>query len=97
MVSLDAAATEAIRIAKLQQRENKGLTQEFRRPGDILWELVNGNMKWRLRYDNRPDAEKQELISTGRSRFCAGAHFGVVEAPGPRRRLEYGGAKDFFS
>ena len=55
-------------------------------------------MKWRLRYDNRPDDEKQELISAGRSRFCAGAHFGKLSrAPGPRRRLEYGGAKEFLT
>ena len=77
MVSLEAAATEAIRIAKFQQREDKGLQQVFHRPGDILWELVNGNMKWRLRYDCRPDAEKRDFIAEGKSRFCAGAHFKV--------------------
>ena len=67
-------------------------------------------MKWRLRYDNRPYAEKQEFISTGKSRFCAGEKFdkfhldpgkggkglGAGEVPGPRLRLEYGGAKEYL-
>ena len=97
MVSLDVAASEAIRIAKRQIRENQGRVQAFRKPGDILWELVNGNMKWRLRYDSRPEDEKQKLIAAGGSRFCAGTHFGVVETPKSGRHLNYGGPNDFLT
>ena len=110
MVSADAAAKEAIRIAKLQLREDKQLKQSFRRPGDILWELVSGNMKWRLRYDSKSYAEQQESCSEGKSRFCAGENFdkfhldagkggkglGTGEKPGPRPVLEYGGAKEYL-
>ena len=75
MVSAEAAAKEAIRIAKFQKREDDNFKQQFHRPGDILWELVNGNMKWRLRYDQKPYEEQQEFISEGKSRFCAGVKF----------------------
>ena len=97
MVSLDVAASEAIRIARRQIRENEGRAQAFRKPGDILWELVNGNMKWRMRFDHRPEDEKQKLIAAGGSRFCAGTHFGVVETSESGRHLDYGGPNEFLT
>ena len=110
MVSAEAAAKEAIRIAKLQKREDDNLKQQYHRPGDHLWELVNGNMKWRLRYDQKSYAEQQEFTPEGKSRFCAGVKFdkyhldpgeggkglGYGEKPGPRPVLEYGGAKEYL-
>ena len=97
MVSTEAAAKEAIRIAKLQKHEDDNIKQQFHRPGDHLWELVNGNMKWRLRYDQKSYEEQQEFISASKSRFCAGVMFdkfhldpekggkglGYGEKPGP--------------
>ena len=72
MVSTEVAAKEAIRIAKLQKREDDNLNQQFRRPGDILWEVVNANMKWRLRYDGMSYKAQQEFIFNGKSRFMRG-------------------------
>ena len=96
-VSLDVAASEAIRIAKRQIREDGGKVQAFRKPGDILWELVNGNMKWRMRFDRRPEGERRGIIAAGGSRFCAGTHFGKVEAPDQERLLGYGGPNQFLA
>ena len=96
-MSLDVAASEAIRIAKRQIREDGGKVPAFRKPGDILWELVNGNMKWRMRFDRRPEGERRGLIAAGGSRFCAGTHFGKVEAPDQERHLGYGGPNQFLA
>ena len=110
MVSTDVAAKEAIRIAKLQLREDNNLKQNFRKPGDVLWEVVNANMKRRLRYDKMSYDEQQEFISKGKSRFCAGEKFdkfhlgpgkggkglSTGEKSGPRPCLEYGGAKEYL-
>ena len=106
----DVAAKVAIRIVKLQRRRDENFGQRFNRPGDHLWEVVNANMKWRLRYDELSDKDKQEFIADGKSRFCAGEKFGKYhldpgkggkglrtdEVPGPRPRLQYGGAQEYL-
>ena len=110
MVPAEVAAKEAIRIAKLQQCEDDNREQRFLKPGDHLWEVVHANMKWRLRCDGMSDKEQQEFIADGKSRFCAGEEFDkyhhdpgqggkglrAVEVPGPRPRLQYGGAKEYL-
>ena len=68
-VPTEVAAKVAIRIAKLQKREDENLGQRFNRPGDHLWEVVNANTKWRQRYDEMSDKDKQELIPNGKSRI----------------------------
>ena len=110
MVPTEVAAKEAIRIAKLEAREDNNLEQRYLRPGDHLWEVVNANMKWRIRFDGMTDDE-QKFIAEGKSRFCAGEKFGkhhldpgkggkglhAGEAPArPRPRLRYGGAQEYL-
>ena len=41
-----------LKIAKMQVRKESNLVQRFSRPGDLLWESVNSNMKWRWKFDN---------------------------------------------
>ena len=76
MVPTEVAAKEAIRIAKLQAREDNNLEQQCLRPGDHLWGVVNANMKWRIRFDGMTEDEQQEFIAEGKSRFCVGEKFG---------------------
>ena len=111
MVPAEVAAKEAIRIAKLQTRGDNNLEQRFLRPGDHIWEVVNANMKWRIRFDGMADKEQQEFIADGTSRFCAGEKFDKYhldpgkggkgfhagEVPGPRPRLQYGGAQEYLN
>ena len=70
-VPIEIAAQEALRIAKLQACEDNKLEQRYLRPGDHLWEVVNANMKWRIRFDEMTDEEQQVFIASGKSRFCA--------------------------
>ena len=93
MVPTEVAAKEAIRIAKLQAREDNNLEQRYLRPGDHLWEVVNANMKWRIRFDGMTDDEQQEFIASGKSRFCAGEKFEKRLRSG---RIRYGGAAEYL-
>ena len=63
-VPIEIAAKEAIRIAKLQVRADKKLEQRYLRPGDHLWEVVNANMKWRIRFDEMTYDEQQAFIAS---------------------------------
>ena len=96
--ALAIAANEALRIAKRVIREDQGKSQSFSKPSFILWELVNGSMKWRLRWDQqRSDEDKQALVRAGGSRFCAGTHFGEVAEQDRERPLGYGGPNQFVN
>ena len=110
-VPIEIAAQEALRIAKLQAREDNNLEQRYLRPGDHLWEVVNANMKWRICFDEMTDDEQQEFIASGKSRFCAGEKFekryldpgkggkGLRAGETPARlraRLRYGGAVEYL-
>ena len=95
----DRAMQESIGIAKAQVRSDKDLEQRFVRPGDHLWEVVNGNMKWRIRFDAMPFDEQQTFIADGKSRFCAGDKFERQSFDFHHRPpipLEYGGAEEFL-
>ena len=97
LIASDAAISNAgTRPIGALELEDQDKRQTFSKPGFILWELVNGNMKWRLRFDQRPDEGKRRLIDSGGSRFCAGTHFGEVENPDQRRHLGYGGPTQFL-
>ena len=90
---------EAVRIAKTQLRADKELEQRFARPGDHLWEVVNANMKWRIRFDEMTVDEQQAFIASGKSRFCAGEKFDkqyLDLGKRPRVKLRYGGAHEFL-
>ena len=92
----EVALSEAVRAARRMIREDQGKNQSFSKPSVLFWELVNGNMKWRLRWDQRrTDAEKQKLVNEGGSRFCAGTHFGAVTDENCERPLGYGGPTSF--
>ena len=98
-MSIDRAVKECVRIAKTQVRIDKDLEQRFQRPGDHLWEVANGNLTWRIRFDAMPFSEQQALIVDGKSRFCAGGKFEKQifdfhnKPPIP---LVYGGAHEFL-
>ena len=88
-----------IRIAKSNVRVDKGLTQPFVRPVDHLWEVVNGILKWRIRFDALPFEEQQSPIADGKSRCCAGDEFEKQRFDfysRPPIPLKYGGAKEFL-
>ena len=71
----EVALNEAVRAARRMIREDQGKNQSFNKPSVLFWELVNGNMKWRLRWDQKRSVEeKQKLVNEGGSRFCAGTH-----------------------
>ena len=94
----EVALSEAVRAARRMIREDQGKNQSFSKPSVLLWELVNGNMKWRLRWDQRrSDEEKQKLVNEGGSRFCAGTHFGAVTDKNRERPLGYGGPTSFLN
>ena len=71
----EQAIEESIRITKVQVRVDKGLAQRFQRPVDHLWEVVNGILKWRTKFDAMTFEEQQSIIADGKSRFCVGAKF----------------------
>lgn len=101
-----------LEIAKTQVRneKKKRLEQRYFRAGGHLWESVNANMTWRVKFDNMSYDGQQTFIAEGKSRFCAGKHFGQYhldpgkggkglrsgEIPGPRVRLQYGGGMEFL-
>ena len=93
----EVALNEAVRAARRMIREDQGKNQSFNKPSVLFWELVNGNMKWRLRWDQqRSDEEKQALVRAGGSRFCAGTHFGEVAEQDRERPLGYAGPTQFL-
>ena len=88
---------ESLKAARRMIREDQGKNQSFSKPSVLLWELVNGNMKWRLRWDQRRSVEeKQQLVNEGCSRFCAGTHFGALTDRNRARPLGYGGPTSFL-
>ena len=95
----DRAIEESIRIAKTQVRSDRGLEQRFVRPGGHLWEVVNGNTKWRIRFDALSFDGQQTFIADCNSRFCAGDKFERQSFDFHHRppiSLEYGGAEEFL-
>ena len=74
-VPIEIAVKEVVRTAKVQVRADMNLEQRSFRLGDHLWEVVNANMKWRIRFDEMTFDAQQEFIASGKSRFCAGEKF----------------------
>ena len=67
------------------------------RPVGHLLEVVNGVLKWRIRFDALPFEEQQSLIADAKSRFCAGDKFEKQRFDfyiRPPILLKYGGAKE---
>ena len=98
-MSIARAMGEAVKIAKTQLRADRELEQRFARPGDHLWEVVNANMKWRIRFDEMTVDEQQAFIASGKSRFCAGEKFDkqyIDLSKRPRVKLRHGGAQEFL-
>ena len=98
-VSIARAMGEAVKIARTQLRADKELEQRFARPGGHLWEVVNANMKWRIRFDEMTVDEQQAFIASGKSRFCAGEKFDkqyIDLSKRPRVKLRHGGAQEFL-
>ena len=98
-MSVERAVKESVRIAKVQVRADMNLEQRFLRPGDHLWEVVNANMKFRIRFDEMTVDYQQAFIASGKSRFCAGEKF-YKHHPDPNERprgkLRDGGAQEFL-